>query len=79
MLFVKMEFSSILDEKVKESSVDKKLQTSKDFYSTINARILGISDELTQLRHLIDNVDMNEEPVLGTLDKLQMLGFVNPH
>lgn len=73
--FRKDGFSSILDEKVKESSVNKKLQASKDFYSTINTRILGISEELTQLRHLIDNVDMNEEPALGTLDKLQMLGF----
>ena len=30
--FRKDGFSSILDEKVKESSVNKKLQTSKDFY-----------------------------------------------
>ena len=73
--FRKDEFSAILDKKVKQIGVDGKLQTSKDFYSIINTKILEISEELIQLRHIIDNVDINEEPVLGTIDKLQMLGF----
>lgn len=73
--FRKDDFSSILNNKVKQSGIEEKLQTAKGFYSTINAKILEISGELTHLRHLIDNVNINEEPVLGTLDKLQILGF----
>lgn len=68
-------FSSILDKKVKEGSFDKKLQTSQDFYSKINTTVSEISDELIQLKHWIDNVDITEKPVLRTLDKLQILGF----
>ena len=68
-------FSSIMDKKVKEGSFVKNLQTSQDFYSKINTKVSEISDELIQLKHLIDNVDIKEQPVLGTLDQLQILGF----
>jgi flagellar biosynthesis GTPase FlhF len=68
-------FSSILDNKVKAGVADKKLIQSQDFYSTINTKILEISEELIKLKHLVAGIDVKEDLKFGTLDKLQMLGF----
>ena len=69
------QFASILDEKVSEGRDQTSFHSSDDFYSTIETNISNIYGELEHLKFLVNNVEFKEEKKLGTLDKLQILGF----
>ena len=67
-------FSAVLNRKVGEVRNSMDLNTPGDLYPEVTNRIEKISEELSELRLLVENYD--KEPVeFGTLDKLRVIGF----
>ena len=67
-------FSAVLNRKVGETRSSMDLNTPGDLYPEVTNRIEKISEELSQLRLLVENYD--KEPIeFGTLDKLRLIGF----
>ena len=67
-------FSAVLNRKVGEARNSMDLNTAGDLYPEVTNRIEKISEELSQLRLLVENYD--KEPIeFGTLDKLRLIGF----
>ena len=68
-------FSAVLDQKVNESQIGSDPVSFEEFYSSINSTISEVSNNFNRLRDLVGNFDYTEKDIIGTLDKLQMLGF----
>ena len=71
----KDKFSAVLDQKVNESQIGSDPVSFEEFYSSINSTISEVSNNFNRLRDLVGNFDYTEKDIIGTLDKLQMLGF----
>ena len=71
----KDKFSAVLDQKLMKAKLDVDPVSFEEFYSSINSTISEVSNNFNRLRDLVDNFDSIEEDIIGTLDKLQMLGF----
>ena len=67
-------FSAVLNRKVGEVRNSMDLNTHGDLYPEVTNRIEKISEELSELKLLVDNYD-NEPVEFGTLDKLRVIGF----
>ena len=67
-------FSAVLNRKVGEVRNSMDLNTHGDLYPEVTNRIEKISEELSELKLLVDNYD-NEPFEFGTLDKLRVIGF----
>ena len=67
-------FSAVLNRKVGEVRNSMDLNTHGDLYPEVTNRIEKISEELSELKLLVDNYD-NGPVEFGTLDKLRVIGF----
>ena len=67
-------FSAVLNRKVGEVRNSMDLNTPGDLYPEVTNRIEKISEELSELKLLVDNYD-NGPVEFGTLDKLRVIGF----
>lgn len=67
-------FSAVLNKKVGEVRNSMDVNTPGDLYPQVTNRIEKISEELSELKLLVDNYD-NAPAEFGTLDKLRVIGF----
>jgi predicted kinase len=69
-------FSSVLNRKVGEAEAEQHPKSSDDLYSAMINKIEKISEELSELKLMVDNFSDSEVAELGTIDKLRLIGFM---
>ena len=74
-LYRQDQFSSLLDKKMKQADAGQDLKVSDEFYSILKNKLITVTEEISNVKSLIENFDFNEPSEIGTLDKLRFIGF----
>ena len=75
-LYRQDKFSSVLNRKVGEAEAGQYTKSSDELYSVVANKIEKISEELSELKLLMDSYSDSDAVEFGTIDKLRFIGFM---